>query len=35
MVCGFRRAQDAEELSRESLQQLERTVTYSFDAMAR
>jgi hypothetical protein len=32
MVTGFRRAKDAEELSRESLQQLERTVSYSFDA---
>jgi hypothetical protein len=32
MVCAFRRAKDAEELSREARQQLERKVTYSFDA---
>jgi hypothetical protein len=32
MVAGFRRAKDAEELSRESRQQLERAVSYSFDS---
>jgi hypothetical protein len=32
MVCAFRRAKDAEELTREALQQAERAVTYSYDA---
>src|SRR5690606_26539565 len=31
MVRGYRRAKDAEELSREHRQQLERVVTYAFD----
>jgi len=32
MVRGFRRAKDAEELTREALQQAERSVTYQYDA---
>jgi hypothetical protein len=32
MVCAYRRAKDAEELTREALQQAERSVTYSYDA---
>ena len=32
MVRAYRRAKDAEELTRESLQQAERSVTYSYDA---
>jgi hypothetical protein len=32
MVCAYRRAKDAEELTRESQQQSERSVTYSYDA---
>jgi hypothetical protein len=32
MVCAFRRAKDAEELTREALQQAERSVTYSYDS---
>lgn len=32
MVCAYRRAKDAEELTREALQQSERSVTYSYDA---
>jgi hypothetical protein len=32
MVCAYRRAKDAEELTREAMQQAERSVTYSYDA---
>jgi hypothetical protein len=31
MVCAYRRAKDAEELTREALQQAERSVSYSYD----